>query len=193
MRSVLLLLLVLFGVSSLLPSCAATVNEVIAHSAVQNTAEGEESVHVDGPAPDKADAPVAAKRQEKSAGKSAVRQGHSAKAAGAAKAATASRFSGNVSWYGVPFHGRRTASGVIFNMNKLTSAHRTLPFYTKVLVEDPRTGKTVIVSVLDRGPFVANRVMDLSRQAARELGTLLGGVRWVDCVVVDDEPAKSSK
>jgi rare lipoprotein A len=98
------------------------------------------------------------------------------------------RFSGNVSWYGVPFHGRRTASGRIFDMTKLSSAHKTLPFYTKVLVENPRNGKTVIVSVLDRGPFVANRVMDLSREAARQLGTLLGGVAWVDCIIVNDMP-----
>lgn len=103
------------------------------------------------------------------------------------------RFSGNVSWYGVPFHGRKTASGRIFDMNKLSSAHKTLPFYTKVLVENPRNGKTVIVQVLDRGPFVANRVMDLSREAARQLGTLLGGVAWVDCIVVDERPAASPK
>lgn len=96
----------------------------------------------------------------------------------------AQRFSGNVSWYGVPFHGRKTASGRIFDMNKLTAAHRTLPFGTKVLVEDPNTGKTVIVEVIDRGPYAAHRVMDLSREAARRLGTLLGGVRRVDCMVL---------
>jgi rare lipoprotein A (peptidoglycan hydrolase) len=62
------------------------------------------------------------------------------------------KFSGNVSWYGMPFHGRETASGMICDMNKLTSAHRTLPFYTKVLVENPKTRKTVLVSVTDRGP-----------------------------------------
>lgn len=96
----------------------------------------------------------------------------------------AKRFSGNVSWYGVPFHGRKTASGRIFDMNKLTAAHRTLPFGTKVLVEDPSTGKTVIVEVIDRGPYAAHRVMDLSREAARRLGTLLGGVKRVDCMVL---------
>lgn len=111
-----------------------------------------------------------------------------ANAAGlAANSTMPKHFSGKVSWYGMPFHGRKTASGVIFDMNKFTSAHRTLPFFTKVLVEDPRTGKTVIVSVIDRGPYVGDRVMDLSRGAARQLGTLLGGVAWVDCVVVEDE------
>lgn len=94
-------------------------------------------------------------------------------------------FSGNVSWYGEPFHGRKSASGRIFDMNKCTSAHRTLPFFTKVLVENPRTGKTVVVEVIDRGPYVKKRVMDLSREGARRLGTLLGGVAYVDCTVIE--------
>jgi rare lipoprotein A (peptidoglycan hydrolase) len=94
-------------------------------------------------------------------------------------------FSGNVSWYGVPFHGRKTASGEIFDMNKLTSAHLKLPFFTKVLVEDPSTGKTIIVKVNDRGPYVKTRVMDLSREGARRLGTILRGVAYVDCLVLD--------
>jgi rare lipoprotein A len=93
-------------------------------------------------------------------------------------------FSGNVSWYGVPFHGRKTASGEIFDMTKRTAAHLRLPFGTKVLVEDPRTGNTVIVRVNDRGPFVKTRVMDMSRQAASDLGTLLHGVAYVDCLVI---------
>ena len=62
-------------------------------------------------------------------------------------------FSGNVSWYGPHFQGRPTSSGEIFDMNKPTAAHRTLPFGTRVLVEDPKTGNTVIVKVNDRGPF----------------------------------------
>jgi rare lipoprotein A len=97
------------------------------------------------------------------------------------------RFSGNVSWYGPKFHGKRTACGELFDMNKLTCAHRSLPFHTKVLVQNPRTGQTVIVEVTDRGPFVGNRVMDLSREAARQLGTLLGGVAYVDCLVIDEK------
>jgi rare lipoprotein A len=102
------------------------------------------------------------------------------------------RFSGNVSWYGAQFHGKRTASGEIYDMNKLTCAHRSLPFGTKVLVQNPRTGQTVIVEVTDRGPFVGNRVMDLSREAARQLGTLLGGVAYVDCLVIQEKLGTTS-
>ncbi len=95
-------------------------------------------------------------------------------------------FSGNVSWYGIPFHGRKTASGEIFDMNKLTAAHLTLPFGTRVLVEDPKTGNTVIVKVNDRGPYVKTRVMDLAKEGARELGTLNRGVAYVDCLIISN-------
>ncbi|CAN5482185.1 hypothetical protein BH11CYA1_BH11CYA1_40790 [soil metagenome] len=96
-------------------------------------------------------------------------------------------FKGNVSWYGVPFHGRKTASGEIFNMNKLSAAHLKLPFNTRVMVEDPKSGKTVIVRVNDRGPFHCKRVMDLSKQAATNLGTISKGVAYVECTVVNDD------
>lgn len=95
-------------------------------------------------------------------------------------------FSGNVSWYGIPFHGKKTASGEIFDMNKLTAAHLKLPFGTRVLVEDPKTGNTVIVKVNDRGPYVKTRVMDLAKEGARELGTLGRGVAYVDCLVLSN-------
>ena len=93
-------------------------------------------------------------------------------------------FSGNVSWYGPGFNGKKTASGKPFDMNKLTCAHRFLPFGTKILVENPKTGQSVIVEVTDRGPYAGHRVMDLTREAARRLGTLLGGVSFVDCTVL---------
>jgi rare lipoprotein A len=101
----------------------------------------------------------------------------------AAKEGTAS-FSGNISWYGIPFHGKPTASGEIFDMYKFSAAHLHLPFGTKVLVEDPRTGNTVMVKVNDRGPFVKTRVMDVSKGAATKLGTISRGVSYVDCVVI---------
>jgi rare lipoprotein A len=94
-------------------------------------------------------------------------------------------FSGNVSWYGIPFHGHKTASGEIFDMYKLSAAHLSLHLPTRVLVEDPRTGNAVIVKVNDRGPYVKTRVMDLSREAARELGTLPRGVAFVDITVLE--------
>ncbi len=99
------------------------------------------------------------------------------------------QFSGRVSWYGPGFDGKKTASGELFDMKKSTAAHLKLKFGTKVLVENPRTGKTVVVKVNDRGPYAKGRVMDLSRGAAEKLGTLLGGVAFVDCTVLDkDDP-----
>lgn len=92
--------------------------------------------------------------------------------------------SGIASWYGHPFHGRRTASGAIFDMNKLTAAHPTLPLSCRVLVENPRNGKTVLVTVNDRGPFIKPRVLDLSREAARQLGVLSCGIAYVNYIVL---------
>lgn len=96
-------------------------------------------------------------------------------------------FSGNVSWYGPGFDGRKTANGERFNMMKLTAAHLKLPFNTKVLVEDPRSGNTVVVRVNDRGPYHAKRVMDLSKGGAMKLGTISRGVTFVDCMILDDD------
>lgn len=100
------------------------------------------------------------------------------------------QFSGNVSWYGIPFHGRKTASGEIFDMNKLSCANLKLKFFTKVLVEDPKTGKSVIVKVTDRGPYACKRVMDLSKGAATKLGTISRGVAFLDCTVLDQDQDK---
>ena len=77
---------------------------------------------------------------------------------------------GLASWYGPGFHGRKTASGERYDMHELTAAHKTLPFGTRVLVHNPRTGRQVVVRINDRGPFAAGRVIDLSRAAAAELG-----------------------
>lgn len=88
--------------------------------------------------------------------------------------------SGIASWYGMPFHGRKTASGQVFDMNKLTAAHQTLPLFSKILVENPCNGKTVMVTVNDRGPYIKPRVIDLSREAARQLGILARGIAYVN-------------
>jgi rare lipoprotein A len=69
-------------------------------------------------------------------------------------------------------------------MYKFSAAHLHLPFGTKVLVEDPRTGNTVMVKVNDRGPYVKTRVMDVSKGAATKLGTVSRGVSFVDCLVI---------
>ena len=78
--------------------------------------------------------------------------------------------SGHASWYGPGFHGRRTASGEIFNTNELTAAHRSLPFGTKVRVTNQRTGQSTVVRINDRGPFAHGRIIDLSRASAQAIG-----------------------
>jgi rare lipoprotein A len=83
---------------------------------------------------------------------------------------------GNASWYGVPFHGRRASNGQIYDMYKLTAAHRTLPFETMVRVTNLNNGKSTVVRITDRGPFVDNRVIDLSLAAAREVDSVVAGV-----------------
>jgi peptidoglycan lytic transglycosylase len=85
---------------------------------------------------------------------------------------------GNASWYGKQFHGKQTASGEDFDMFELTAAHRQLPLGTYVKVTNLRNGKWVIVRVNDRGPYVGNRIMDLSYSAARMLN-FYGGIEKV--------------
>ncbi len=92
---------------------------------------------------------------------------------------------GIASWYGPGFHGRTTANGERFDMNQLTAAHKTLPFGTKVLVHNPRTGKQVVVRINDRGPFAPGRVIDLSKAAAHALGIKNRGH---DAVVLREAP-----
>jgi len=92
--------------------------------------------------------------------------------------------SGFASWYGQPFHGRRTASGETFDMNQFTGAHRTLPFGTQVKVTLLSTGRSVVVRINDRGPFVENRIIDLSRAAAQQIGLLALGVGRVELEVL---------
>lgn len=92
---------------------------------------------------------------------------------------------GVASYYGKKFHGRRTASGKSFDMNAMTAAHRTLPFGSKVRVTNSRTGKSVVVRINDRGPFHGNRVIDVSRAAATELGLIARGHGNVNLALLD--------
>jgi rare lipoprotein A len=100
------------------------------------------------------------------------------------KAMPSKLLSGIASWYGMPFHGRRTASGQIYDMNKLTAAHQTLPLSSQVMVENPGNGKVVVITVTDRGPYIKNRVIDLSREAAKQLGILSRGIAYVNYSVI---------
>lgn len=83
---------------------------------------------------------------------------------------------GLASWYGVPFNGRRAADGEIFDMYKMVAAHRTLPFNSLVRVTDLQNHRQVVVRIIDRGPFVKNRIIDLSFGAARVLHMIGPGV-----------------
>jgi rare lipoprotein A len=91
---------------------------------------------------------------------------------------------GLASWYGGKFHGRLTANGEVFDTNELTAAHRTLPFGTIVRVENLDTERSVVVRINDRGPFVDDRVIDLSRAAADIIGLTRSGVAPVRIEVV---------
>jgi rare lipoprotein A len=83
---------------------------------------------------------------------------------------------GNASWYGAPFHGRKASNGETYDMNKMTAAHRTLPFDSIVRVTNLNNGKTATVRITDRGPFVDNRVIDLSFAAAKAIESVGAGV-----------------
>ncbi|MCG6964176.1 MAG: septal ring lytic transglycosylase RlpA family protein [Acidobacteria bacterium] len=100
---------------------------------------------------------------------------------------------GLASWYGNPYHGRRTASGEIYNMHELTAAHRTLPFGTRVRVTRRDTGAAVTVRINDRGPFVKGRIIDLSYAAAKKIHLDIDGVAPVKLKVLgtsaEQEPA----
>lgn len=87
---------------------------------------------------------------------------------------------GLASWYGLEFAGRRTSSGVRFDPMRLTCAHRTLPLGSRVLVTSQETGRSVVVTVIDRGPYAdPDRIIDLSRAAATRLGMVQSGLNTV--------------
>lgn len=94
---------------------------------------------------------------------------------------------GIASWYGDPFHGRQTANGEIYDMNELTAAHKTLPMPVYVRVTNLENGRSLVLKVNDRGPFVSGRIIDVSRRAAQLLGFQLQGIARVRVQVVDYE------
>jgi rare lipoprotein A len=92
---------------------------------------------------------------------------------------------GVASWYGRPYHGRRTASGETYDMHELTAAHPTLPFGSRVRLVNLDNGRTVVVRINDRGPFRKGRIIDVSRAAARKLGMVEAGVARVRLTRLD--------
>jgi peptidoglycan lytic transglycosylase len=109
---------------------------------------------------------------------------------GAAQPATATRIAlghvetGLASWYGRPYHGRPAADGEIYDMEQMTAAHRTLPFNTWVRVFDLDTSKSVDLRIIDRGPFVDGRIIDISHAAAREIDMIGPGTARVRIEVI---------
>lgn len=97
---------------------------------------------------------------------------------------------GNASWYGGRFQGRKTANGEVFDTNLLTAAHKTLPFNTIIRVYNPKNDESVLVRINDRGPFVDNRIIDLSRAAAVQIDTAAAGISEVrlEIIRLGEEP-----
>jgi rare lipoprotein A len=108
------------------------------------------------------------------------------------KPAAKHNFNGTASWYGPRFHGKKTASGEIYNQNKLTAAHKTLPLGSKARVTNLDNGSAVEVVINDRGPFVEGRIIDLSRAAARALGFVESGTAPVRVELIAEETASSN-
>nr|BDD43801.1 hypothetical protein 20 [Spirochaetaceae bacterium] len=100
---------------------------------------------------------------------------------------------GIASWYGGKFQGRLTANGEVFDTNELTAAHRELPFGTIVQVTNTDTGASVVVRINDRGPFVDNRVIDLSRAAADAIGLTATGVAPVVLEILEYRPLSTTR
>jgi rare lipoprotein A len=91
---------------------------------------------------------------------------------------------GKASWYGAPFHGRQASNGETYDMYKFTAAHRTLPFNTMVRVTNTTNGKSTTVRITDRGPFVDNRIIDLSYAAAKQIESIGPGVVTVQLEIL---------
>lgn len=106
-------------------------------------------------------------------------------------ASTSTRFQGTASWYGPYFHGRQTATGEIFDQEALTAAHKTLPFDTYLEVRNLLNGRTVVVRVNDRGPYVGDRSLDLSYAAARCLGSVQVGVIPYEATILTPGPSQT--
>lgn len=99
-------------------------------------------------------------------------------------AIAATTINGVASWYGPGFHGRKTASGEIFNTNRMTAAHKTLPFGTQVRVTNVNNGRSVVVIINDRGPYHGARVIDLSHAAAVQIDMIQAGTASVEIEVL---------
>ncbi|MBU1658376.1 septal ring lytic transglycosylase RlpA family protein [bacterium] len=96
-------------------------------------------------------------------------------------------FSGNASWYGPTFHGKLTSNGEVYNMHDMTAAHKTLPMNTIVKVTNSSNGLSTVVRINDRGPFIATRIIDLSKTAASKIKMLAPGTAPVTIEILGFE------
>ena len=92
------------------------------------------------------------------------------------------------SWYGPGFHGRKTASGEVYDQMAYTAAHKTMRFGTLLKITNPDNGKYIIVRINDRGPYIKGRDLDLSKYAASELGMIEKGVTMLEVKEIDSSP-----
>lgn len=95
------------------------------------------------------------------------------------------QLAGIASYYSDEFQGRKTSNGETFDMHELTAAHRTLPFDTKVKVTNLENGKSIVVRINDRGPFKDNRVIDVSLEAAKQIGLIANGTASVRLEILE--------
>lgn len=96
------------------------------------------------------------------------------------------------SWYGGPYHKRRSSNGEVYDMHAMTAAHLTLPLGSIVRVTNPKTGRSVVVRITDRGPFVPGRILDLSQAAAKKVDVWAAGVATVRLEVLRTPASLSS-
>ncbi len=106
---------------------------------------------------------------------------------------TSKKFAGKASWYGPNFHGRATATGETYDQHELTAAHPSLPFDTYLKVKNLQNGESVVVRINDRGPYVSNRTLDLSREAARCIKGEKAGIMRIEAVVMQQPSAQSGE
>lgn len=99
---------------------------------------------------------------------------------------------GNASWYGAPFHGRLTANGELYDQNELTAAHQTLPLPSMVRVTNVENGRSLVLRVNDRGPFIKGRILDVSRKAAKLLKFRDKGVTQVRVELLEKESRRAA-
>jgi rare lipoprotein A len=118
---------------------------------------------------------------------------HAAFAEAAAAPESAGGATGIASWYGADFQGRRTSNGEVYDKEKLSCAHRSLPFGSYILVRNLDNGSSVVVRVNDRGPFAKNRIIDLSEAAARVIGMIPTGTARVSLEPMPEEEALAWK